>query len=135
MSNNSLTSGMNFANEQLVNAMQTNKVRAVEEREAVVSSEIENVRTVTQTDDTNKVTAVTEAEKQELANATEELTQMMAMTRKSISFEVNENSNEPIVSVRDADSGEVIRQIPSEEALKIAERIAEMRGLLLDEIV
>ncbi|WP_133407560.1 flagellar protein FlaG [Parashewanella tropica] len=133
MSNNSLTAGMNVANNKQVNTLQTNKVRTVKENERMASVDVEKAGKLTQVEETKKVTSVTEIEKQELTKATEELTQMMAITRKSISFEVNENSNEPIVSVRDADSGEVIRQIPTEEALKIAERIAEMRGLLLDE--
>jgi flagellar protein FlaG len=37
-----------------------------------------------------------------------------------------------MVKVTDAESGEVIRQIPSEEALKLAESLAEARSLLFE---
>ncbi|MBE8167478.1 MAG: flagellar protein FlaG [Shewanella sp.] len=66
-----------------------------------------------------------------LTKAANELTEMMAVSRKSIQFQVHEQSGKTIVSVTDTESGEVIRQIPSVEAIELAERFAEMSGLLL----
>jgi flagellar protein FlaG len=37
-----------------------------------------------------------------------------------------------VVTVKSAESGEVIRQIPSETALKVAHNLADIKGLLED---
>lgn len=45
-----------------------------------------------------------------------------------ISFSLDENADSPIVIVSDKESGNVIRQIPSEEMLKFAERVKEFES-------
>lgn len=50
--------------------------------------------------------------------------------RRDINFSLDDGSGRVVVKVTDASSGEVIRQIPSEEALQLAESLAEMRSLL-----
>ncbi|RYV02646.1 flagellar biosynthesis protein FlaG [Shewanella sp. OPT22] len=66
-----------------------------------------------------------------LESTANELTEMMALSHKSIQFQVNDDSGKTVISVTDTSSGEVIRQIPSEEAIKLAEKFAEISGLLL----
>ena len=66
-----------------------------------------------------------------LEETASELTEMMALSRKSIQFQVNDDSGKTVISVTDTNSGEIIRQIPSEEAIKLAEKFAEISGLLL----
>ncbi|WP_025821651.1 flagellar protein FlaG [Shewanella marina] len=60
-----------------------------------------------------------------------ELSDHFALTRTGIEFRVDEDSGRNVVSVLDQDSGEVLRQIPSEEALKMAEKLADVAGLLM----
>ncbi|GIZ52696.1 flagellar protein FlaG [Noviherbaspirillum aridicola] len=55
---------------------------------------------------------------------------MKAMSNK-IEFSVDAESKEPIVRVRDAETGDVIRQIPTEEALEISKALDRVQGLLL----
>lgn len=50
------------------------------------------------------------------------------MRERGIEFEINENSSRVITRVVDRDSGDVIREIPSEEVIRIAEQLEEMRG-------
>lgn len=50
----------------------------------------------------------------------------------SLKFQMDDSLNRPIVSVVDQDSGEVIRQLPSEELVRIARSIESMRGVLFD---
>ena len=56
-----------------------------------------------------------------------------------LSFSMNEDSQQPVVTVSDKQSGNVIRQIPSEEMQEFAARIRELesesqsvRGLVID---
>lgn len=50
--------------------------------------------------------------------------------RRNINFAVDDGSGRVVVKVTDSGSGDVIRQIPSEEALKLAENLSEVRSLL-----
>ncbi|MCQ4299525.1 flagellar protein FlaG [Pseudomonas songnenensis] len=50
--------------------------------------------------------------------------------QRNLSFALDESSGKMVVKVTDGESGEVIRQIPSEEALRLADTLDEMRSLL-----
>ncbi len=54
-----------------------------------------------------------------------------AMRPRGLEFELSEESSRVITRVIDRESGEVIRQIPAEEVLKIAERLEEMQGQII----
>jgi flagellar protein FlaG len=49
---------------------------------------------------------------------------------RDLNFTVDDGSGQVVVKVTDATSGDVIRQIPSEEALQLAERLSDARSLL-----
>ena len=54
----------------------------------------------------------------------------------SLEFSVDESTQQTVVRIVDKDSGELIRQIPSDAALAIAESIGEFqKGLLLKQEV
>ena len=48
-----------------------------------------------------------------------------------VEFELREESSRIVTRIVDRESGEVIRQIPSEDVLRIAERLPEFQGLLV----
>ena len=50
-----------------------------------------------------------------------------------LSFTVDEDTGETVVSIVDSETGEVIKKIPSDEILSLKKRIGDMIGLLLDE--
>jgi len=54
--------------------------------------------------------------------------------RQGISFAVDDNSGKVVVRVTDTRTGEVIRQIPSEEFLEMISRVQEALGLFFDEV-
>ncbi|MGP9664481.1 flagellar protein FlaG [Halomonas sp. AOP22-C1-8] len=54
-----------------------------------------------------------------------------AMQAHGIEFDVSDESSRIVTRVIDRESGDVIRQIPSEEVLAIAERLEEMQGRLI----
>lgn len=53
------------------------------------------------------------------------------MRPRGLEFELSEESSRVITRVIDRESGDVIRQIPAEEVLKIAERLEEMQGQII----
>lgn len=81
-------------------------------------------------DDTLRVKA-NEKSREELDVLAAELTDAISPMRTGLAFKVDELSGQPIVSVMDIDSGDVIRQIPNEDALELAKNLAEVAGFLL----
>lgn len=51
---------------------------------------------------------------------------------RELKFTVDEPSGEIVVTVRDSRSGEVIRQIPSDEALRLARALGDQPNALID---
>jgi len=50
--------------------------------------------------------------------------------QRNLNFALDDSSGQVVVKVTDGISGEVIRQIPSEDALRLAESLEEARSLL-----
>jgi flagellar protein FlaG len=49
-----------------------------------------------------------------------------------VQFEINEVPSRVVTKIIDRESGEVLRQIPAEEVLAIAERLQELQGRLIN---
>lgn len=54
-------------------------------------------------------------------------------TDTRLEFEVGEKTGRTIIRVRDKETGEIIREIPPEELVRISIRMGELHGLLFDE--
>jgi len=50
--------------------------------------------------------------------------------RRDLSFDLDDSSGKMVVKVTDRSTGEVVRQIPTEEALRLAENLEEARSVL-----
>ena len=77
-------------------------------------------------------TAVTDAkaERDTLETAVSNLQDFTQNIQRNLNFSINESTGRTVVEVTDRESGEVIRQLPTEEALRLAESLDEMRSLL-----
>lgn len=69
--------------------------------------------------------------RQQLQEATEQLNRQMATNKRDLSFSVDDRADKIVVTVKNA-SGEVVRQIPNETALRVAHNLADIKGLLED---
>lgn len=84
-------------------------------------------------DAANNVTAVgndSPASRKEIEAAVATIQDFVQSVSRSLNFSLEEGSGRVVVKVTDAGSGDVIRQIPSEEALQLAENLSEVRSLL-----
>ncbi|WP_192827003.1 flagellar protein FlaG [Stutzerimonas stutzeri] len=52
--------------------------------------------------------------------------------QRDLNFSVDDSTGDVVVQVIDGDSGKVVRQIPSEEILRLTERLDEMRSLMFE---
>lgn len=72
---------------------------------------------------------------QEIEALTSSLKQSFQLIHQvELQFSVNEASGRTVVTVTDAQTGEVIREIPPPEQLNLAARLDEMIGLLFDQV-
>jgi flagellar protein FlaG len=61
-----------------------------------------------------------------------DLQSRMQNVQRDLSFSVDDSTGDVVVKVIDGESGKVVRQIPSEEILRLTERLDEIRSLLFD---
>lgn len=76
---------------------------------------------------------VEEATPAQIESAVREINTSLQARSISLRFEVDEDTDKLIVKVVDAANGEVIRQIPNEEVVRIAKVMGKAPGLLMNE--
>lgn len=68
----------------------------------------------------------------QLQNMVENINKAMKQSNRNLEFSVDASTNRQVVKLKDADTGDVIRQFPSEEMLAISRAIDQVQqGLLL----
>ncbi|GGF52179.1 flagellar protein FlaG [Alteromonas lipolytica] len=68
-----------------------------------------------------------EEQNQELDGAVQEIQSFLQAQNRNLAFSVDENTKRSVVTVKDSTSGDVIRQIPSDEVLRLADRIKDLQ--------
>lgn len=68
----------------------------------------------------------------EIGDAVERIRTQVQSLQRNLDFSVDDSTGQVVVQVLDGDSGKVVRQIPSEDILRLAERLDEMRSLLFE---
>jgi flagellar protein FlaG len=85
--------------------------------------------------DTEKVKAEPETKEvtaEDVKAAVQEANAFMQNMQRNLSFSVDEELGEPIISVKDIETDEVIRQIPSEELVVLRKKMDDLTGILFD---
>jgi flagellar protein FlaG len=62
----------------------------------------------------------------------QEANQIANSNNKEINFEFDNEGDPPVIVVSDKETGEVIRQIPSEEMVRLNDKMEEFVGLIFD---
>lgn len=90
-------------------------------------------------DSSTTASALAQPSKQELQQAVDVLNQAAVIEQRSLSFSIDEVSGRSIIKVVDQQTEQLIRQIPSEELIKVAQGIKKLQdemgqslGLLID---
>jgi len=73
-----------------------------------------------------------EVGRDELQAAVSDIQNFVQAVRRDINFNLDDESGRMVINVTEATSGDVIRQIPSEEALRLAENLSEIRSVLFE---
>ncbi len=67
------------------------------------------------------------ADSAEISKAVTEINEIVQSIQRDLSFNLDEDSGKTVIRVVDTESGELIRQIPSEEVLAIASHLREFQ--------
>ncbi len=68
-----------------------------------------------------------ERQAEDIELAVQEVQAFLQVQNRNLAFSIDESTQRSVVTVKDSESGDVIRQIPSEEVLKLAERIKSLQ--------
>jgi len=71
-----------------------------------------------------------QAEQEKLKRAVQEIEKFVQSVKRNLEFSIDEPSGKVVVKVIAGDSGEVVRQIPNEEVLKLANSLNDASSLL-----
>jgi flagellar protein FlaG len=71
-----------------------------------------------------------ETSRETLEAAVSDMQNFVQSVQRDINFNVDDSSGRVVINVTEAATGDVIRQIPSEEALRLSETLSEIRSLL-----
>lgn len=69
-----------------------------------------------------------------LSSAINMLNEQMTATKRGLGFSYDSAKNSAVIKVTDVNSGAVVRQIPTEDVLKMAHHIDAMKGILYNKI-
>lgn len=115
---------------------ETPKAVSVEEDKAVVETAQQNKPTekVETTESLKAQNLASDGEEPKLIDeAVSKLKEYAKNMQRELNFEVHQESGETVIKVFNANSGDLVRQMPSEEALKLAEMAGgKSTGGLLD---
>jgi len=68
--------------------------------------------------------------RQNVKDAVHLLNAQMQSNGRGLGFSMDESVGGPVVTVRNSESGEVVRQIPNEAVIRVAHSIDAIKGLL-----
>ena len=71
-------------------------------------------------------------ERVQLQKAIDQLNDQMKDKNRDLSFSLDDRINRTIITVKKLDTGEMVRQIPSEDFVKLAHSLEDMKGLLFN---
>jgi len=75
--------------------------------------------------------ATTPPSKEDVSAAVDKLNEAMVNSSQSLKFEIDDDTKQIVVKIIDQSTREVVRQMPSKEALEMAKAIDKMQGLLI----
>ena len=94
-------------------------------------SKVENSQVTSDLSKAEKLQARNEATREQLDDAVSQLNDFVQNVQRDLQFEVDNEMGQTIVKVVDQQTQEVIRQIPDEVALRLAEKLQQDEPLTL----
>lgn len=68
--------------------------------------------------------------REKVGEAVSNINNFFQMSKRSMQFSINEDTGKMVIEIKDEKTGDIIRQIPSEEVLQLEKKLGEVEGLL-----
>jgi flagellar protein FlaG len=107
-------------------------VPVVAEKPAVAPQAVSAPAAASKADTDNSKDSHSKDDPEALKVAVQEIEKFVQSVRRNLEFSIDEASGKVIVKVIASETGEVVRQLPSAEALKIADSLQSAHSLLFD---
>ena len=95
---------------------------------AVEQEKLSDQAKVVQPSAEKKIESRNQVDELAVESAAAEISEFVLANNRQLNFSVDEGSNKSVVRVTDSESGEIIRQIPSEEVLRLSERLKDLQS-------
>ena len=135
---NTTDSSINANNSSTVELVNGNTERTTSENKSVdnlqknattIGTSIAEEQKSVSTSETNKAEKMTS---EQLNKVAQQLQDFMGEMNRSLEFIVDEDSGRDVIKVLDKDTGDLIKQYPSEEVLSIISKLSNASGSLID---
>ncbi len=73
--------------------------------------------------------------RQNLQEALDRLNDQMKRNGRNLNFSMDEAVDRTVITVKNTQTGEVVRQIPNETVLRVAHNIEKVKGMLMNETI
>lgn len=103
--------------------------RSLPTSESVIQDQITPKTETASADNAKAVDAKSNPEK--VRDAVDKVNEFVNLSQTGLEFSVDDDTDTMVVKVLDTETQKVIRQIPSEEVLKIAQALDKLQGLLV----
>ena len=122
---NNIPGGVNSPQNQ-----QSNSTQSTQQIQIALNNNVGQPKSQDPTSTEKKNEGVASVE--DIRNAVEELNNRLETEQIQVNFDVDDETGRIVVKVKDTNSGEVIRQIPSEATLEFARNAQKGIGITLD---
>jgi flagellar protein FlaG len=113
-------------------AVQPVHTAATADKSAVAPSAVSGSAAPAKSDSVTSKYSDSRGDPETLIAAVQEIEKFVQSVRRNLEFSIDEASGKVIVKVIASETGEVVRQLPSAEALKIADNLQSAHSLLFD---
>jgi flagellar protein FlaG len=107
-------------------------VPVVAEKPAVAPQAVPAPAAAVKADTSTSKDSPSKEDPEALKAAVQEIEKFVQSVRRNLEFSIDEASGKVVVKVIASETGEVVRQLPSAEALKIADSLQSAHSLLFD---
>jgi len=73
-----------------------------------------------------------EEQRENLRSAIQRLNDMMKESSRALNFSMDETTDRVVITVKNANTGEVVRQIPDATLLRVSHNLENLKGVLLN---
>jgi flagellar protein FlaG len=113
--------------------MEIKALRATARKDAAPVAAVTAVLDATTEQPARQTPAAPPVELHKIESVTRQIDSFLRSMNRSLQFRLDESTGRMIVSITDSETGEVIRQVPGEEALRIAQNLENRLSGMLDE--